>query len=360
MNNDPGTDSRSASGMKASVVGGGSWGTAFARLLARAGLMTELICRRPEQAEAINRTHRNPDYLRELELPAGVVAATLTENRLREAGLAVIAIPSKAYRNVVMQISACLNPEAVVLSLTKGLEPETLKRLSQVLVEELPRPAAGRVAVLSGPNHAEEVALDIPTATTLASTDPELARWLQQLLSSDSFRVYINKDLVGVELAAATKNVIALAAGMSDGLGFGDNTKASLITRGLAEMARLGEALGADPHTYYGLAGMGDLIATCTSRHSRNRRAGELIAGGLTPAEAEVEMGMVAEGLTSAPAVCALARTHGVEMPIAEQVCAVLEGKDVRRAVAELMQRAPRSEGRAGSGISGSAESDDG
>ena len=331
--------------IKASVVGGGSWGTAFARLLARAGAETEIICRRPEQAAAINRSHRNPDYLRDIELPASLTASSFENNHLQSAGLAIIAIPSKVYRTVTREVAASLNPEAAVLSLTKGLEPVTLKRLSQVLAEELPEPAASRIMVLSGPNHAEEVALDIPTATTIASINLELAAWLQQLISTESFRPYINPDLTGVELCAATKNVIALAAGMSDGLGFGDNTKASLITRGLAEMTRLGDRFGADPQTFSGLAGMGDLIATCTSRHSRNRMAGELIASGKTPAEAEGEMGMVAEGLTSAAAVRDLALANGVEMPITEQVCAVIhEGKDVRRAVADLMARAPRPE----------------
>jgi len=331
--------------IKASVVGGGSWGTAFARLLTRADIDTELVCRRAEQADAINTSHHNPDYLRDIELPAGMTASSFDANRLDEADLVVIAIPSKAYRQVVHVITPLINPDAAVLSLTKGLEPGTLKRLSEVLAEELPQPAGSRVLVLSGPNHAEEVALDIPTATTIASTDLELAARVQQMVSTDTFRPYINPDLIGVELCAAAKNVIALAAGMSDGLGFGDNTKASLITRGLAEMSRLGEKLGAQPATFSGLAGMGDLIATCTSRHSRNRMAGELIASGMTAAEAEAEMGMVAEGLTSAASVLELARANAVEMPIAEQVCAVIyEGKDVRRAVAELMNRAPRPE----------------
>lgn len=331
--------------MKASVIGGGSWGTAFARLLSRAGIDTELVCRRPEQAAAINSDHRNPDYLRGIELPEALTAASFDKNHLGGADLVVIAVPSKVYRDVVRRIVVDVNPEAAVLSLTKGLEPGTLKRLSTVLAEELPAPASSRIMMLSGPNHAEEVALDIPTATTIAPADLELSGWLQQLISTASFRPYINRDLIGVELCAAAKNVIALAAGMSDGIGFGDNTKASLITRGLAEMARLGEKMGAEPATFSGLAGMGDLIATCTSRHSRNRMAGELIAAGKSPAEAEAEMGMVAEGLTSAASVRDLARAHGIEMPITEQVCAVIyEGKDVRRAVVELMTRAPRPE----------------
>ncbi|MFA6001745.1 MAG: NAD(P)H-dependent glycerol-3-phosphate dehydrogenase [Thermoleophilia bacterium] len=331
--------------MKASVTGGGSWGTAFARLLANAGIETELICRRQDQADSINRLHRNPDYLRDIELPVTLAASTFASNRMAAADLVVIAIPSKVYREVLHRIAPGINPHAAVLSLTKGLEPESLKRFSQVLDEELPSPASSRIAVLSGPNHAEEVALDIPTASTIAAGDQDLARQLQTHISTENFRVYVNPDLIGVELCAATKNVIALAAGMSDGLGFGDNTKASLITRGLAEMARLGTAAGADSKTYAGLAGMGDLIATCTSRHSRNRMAGELIADGKTPQQAETEMGMVAEGLTSARSVLELARAHGIEMPITEQVCAVVyDGKDVRRAVSELMKRSPKSE----------------
>ena len=331
--------------MKASVVGGGSWGTAFARLLSRAGIEAELVCRRADQAQAINKAHRNPDYLSDVDLPGGMVASSFDRNGLKEADLVVIAVPSKAYRDVVRGLAVAMNPEAAVLSLTKGLEPGTLKRLSEVLAEELPEPARSRVMVLSGPNHAEEVARDVPTATTIASDDQELAAWLQHHISTESFRPYINDDLIGVELCAASKNVIALAAGMSDGLGFGDNTKASLMTRGLAEMSRLGQKLGAQAATFYGLAGMGDLIATCTSRHSRNRLAGELIAGGKTPEEAEAGMGMIAEGLTSARAVRDLARAGGIEMPITEQVCAVIyEGKDVRQAVTELMTRTPRPE----------------
>lgn len=331
--------------MKASVIGGGSWGTAFARLLAIAGIETEIVCRRQDLADAISWTHRNPDYLREIELPGPLAATTFTSNNLAAADLVVIAIPSKVYREVLHGMAAGINPDSAVLSLTKGLEPETLKRFSQVLTEELPSPASSRIAVLSGPNHAEEVALDIPTASTIAAADQDLARELQTRISTENFRVYINPDLIGVELCAATKNVIALAAGMSDGLGFGDNTKASLITRGLAEMARLGTAAGADSRTYSGLAGMGDLIATCTSRHSRNRLAGELIASGKTPVQAEAEMGMVAEGLTSARSVLELARVYGIEMPITEQVCKVVyERKDVRDAVSDLMKRSPKSE----------------
>ncbi|HDZ59502.1 MAG TPA: NAD(P)-dependent glycerol-3-phosphate dehydrogenase [Actinobacteria bacterium] len=326
-------------------MGGGSWGTAFARLLVNAGVVTEIICRRPYQSEAINRNHRNPDYLESVELPAELMASTFDDNNLSLADLVVVAVPSKAFREVIHRLAGGISPEAPVLSLTKGLEPETLKRMSQVLGSELPAPASRRIAVLSGPNHAEEIALDIPSASTIASTDARLAKKLQKIISSTSFRVYVNDDVAGVELCGATKNIIALAAGMSDGLGFGDNTKASLMTRGLVEMSRLGEKMGADPRTFSGLAGMGDLIATCTSRHSRNRRAGEMIARGKTPAEAESEMGMVAEGLTSARSVYELAAGVDLEMPITEQVCEVIyEGKNVLLAVAELMGRTPTYE----------------
>ncbi len=333
-----------AEGLRAAVVGGGSWGTAFARLLARAGAQTELVCRREEQAAEINRTGRNPDYLRGVELPDNLAASSMAGSLLPAAALVALAVPSKAYREVLKIVAPMINPDAVVLSLTKGLEPRTLKRFSVVLGEELARPGAAGVAVLSGPNHAEEVACDVPTATTVAAQDAGLARRLQQLLSTKSFRVYVNGDVTGVELCGATKNVIALAAGMSDGMGFGDNAKAGLITRGLAEMARLGTRLGAEPLTFSGLAGMGDLIATCTSRHSRNRRAGELIARGRTAVEAEAEMGMVAEGIASAPSVRELARQAGVDMPITEQVCAVLNGKGAAEAVAALMSRKPSIE----------------
>ena len=334
--------------LKAVVIGCGSWGTAFARLLARQGIDTEIVCRRAGQVDTINRAHRNPDYLADIELPASVRASTFESSRegggLAGAGLVVLAVPSQACRGVLAQLAPVIDENAAVLSLAKGLESGTLMRISEVMAAELPRGGAGRIAVLSGPNHAEEVARDIPTAGSLAANDDALAARLQSLLSSDTFRIYINDDMVGVELAAATKNVIALAAGMSDGLGYGDNTKASLITRGLAEMARLGACMGASAGTYSGLAGMGDLIATCTSRHSRNRLAGELIARGTPADRVEAEIGMVAEGLTTAPAVRELAHRQGVEMPITEQVCAVLEGGDVRRAVARLMSRAPKSE----------------
>ena len=277
--------------MRAVVVGGGTWGTAFARLLADRGHQSTLACRDPEQVRAIAETGRNPRYLRTADL-SGVNATTIEEAPVASADLVVVAVPSRAFAEVV----EALPGSCPVLSLTKGLDPATGERLSS-LVEGRP------VAVLSGPNFAEEIADGLPGAAVIASEDEELAVRLQLELNSTTFRIYVNSDLIGVELCAAAKNVIALAAGGVDGVGLGDNAKSALITRGLVEMARLGEACGARQETFAGLAGMGDLMVTCWSRRGRNRRAGELIARGAAPEEAEAEIGQVVEGLTTAPVI---------------------------------------------------------
>jgi glycerol-3-phosphate dehydrogenase (NAD(P)+) len=335
---------RSGDTYRAAVVGAGSWGTVFARHLVRCGLPTVLLARRPEQAEAIAEKHRNPDYLRDLVLPLELSSGVYPTFDLSNVDLLVMAVPSKGYAGVVRALTSLVAPGTGILSLTKGVEPGTLKRFSQVLCDSW-GPLQPHVAVLSGPNHAEEVAEDQPTATVIASADTMYACTLQQLLSNETFRFYVNQDLVGVELASAVKNVIAVATGVADGLGYGDNVRAALMTRGLAEMSRLGQALGADPLTFSGLAGMGDLVATCTSRHSRNRRAGEMIAHGHSPAEVEMEMGMVAEGLTAARPILELAQSLSVEMPITEiMVAIVYGGKAPTDAVRELMIRQPRAE----------------
>jgi glycerol-3-phosphate dehydrogenase (NAD(P)+) len=318
--------------VKVVVVGGGSWGSAFAALLADLSHEVTLACRDANQARAIAETGRNPRYLPEADL-SRVTATTVAAAPLADAELACIAVPSRAFRQVV----AALEGTSPVLSLTKGLDPGSGLRLSEVV--------RGRpVAVLSGPNHAEEIARCLPAAAVIASEDGALAVELQHALMSPRFRVYVNSDLVGIELCAASKNVIALAAGGVDGWGFGDNAKAALITRGLAEMARLGEACGARAETFAGLAGMGDLIATCYSGYSRNRRAGELIARGHTAEEAEREIGMVVEGLTTAPALDGLAGRVGVELPITHAVRRVLEGTDPADLAAGLMGRRPTDE----------------
>lgn len=327
------------------VVGAGSWGTAFADHLARRGLHVTLLARRWEQVESLRRHRRNPDYLPNLRLCEDVRYDSYLTADLSVFDLLVIAVPSKTYREVLRGLQARLRPCAGILSLTKGVDPCTRIRLSQVVEEEL-ESLAPTVAVLSGPNQAEEVALGQPTASVVASASPDFSRLLQELITDESFRVYVNRDLIGVELAAAVKNIVALATGMSDGLGYGDNARAALITRGLAEMTRLGTALGAEPQTFSGLAGLGDLVGTCTSRHSRNRLAGDLIAQGHSPASVEREMGMVAEGLTAAPAILSLARERCIELPITENVVAVIaDGKDVRACVYDLMSRQPRDEG---------------
>ena len=295
--------------MRVVVVGAGSWGTVFAALLAERGHDVVLACRDGEQARAITDTGRNPRYFSELDL-SGVGAAPLAE-----------ALPGSA----------------PVLILAKGLDPVSGDRLSRVIGD---RP----VAVLTGPNHAEEIAAGLPAAAVVASEDADLAALLQEELLSPRLRVYVNSDLVGVELCAAAKNVIALAAGGVDGLEMGDNAKAALIARGLAEMARLGEPFGTRPETFSGLAGLGDLVVTCWSRYSRNRRAGELIARGATAEEAQAAIGSAVEGLTTAPVLRDLSRRMGIELPITEAVCMVLEGASVHDLVSGLMARRPTDE----------------
>jgi glycerol-3-phosphate dehydrogenase (NAD(P)+) len=294
--------------LKAVVVGAGSWGTTFAALLEERGHDVVVAGRRPPFVPVVD---------------APVSAADLV----------CIAVPSRAFREVV----GTLPGNAPRLILTKGLDPASGQRLSRV-VEGAP------VAVLSGPNHAEEIAQGLPAAAVLASEDEELSTRIQHEIISPRFRVYVNTDLVGVELCAAAKNVMALAAGAVDGLGLGDNAKAALISRGLAEMTRLGEACGARQETFAGLAGMGDLIVTCWSRHSRNRRAGELIAAGASPEEAAAQIGMVVEGLTTAPVLRDLAHRLGIELPITEGVCTVLDGASLQDLVSGLMGRTPRDE----------------
>lgn len=329
---------------RAAVIGGGSWGTAFARHLVSRDVETSLLARRAEQAQAMQSSRHNPDYLTHLELPAELSYGTYGSADLSEIALLVMAVPSKAYGDVVRSLSSRLPVGIGVLSLTKGVEPIGLRRLSEVLETELAA-LSPRVAVLSGPNHAEEVAEDQPTASVIASSDEVFAASLQDMVTGETLRAYVNGDLIGVEFAGAVKNIIAVATGMSDGLGFGDNARAALITRGLAEMTRLGLAFGAKSETFSGLAGLGDLVGTCTSRHSRNRLAGEMIARGHPPDTVESEMGMIAEGLTAAPAILAIARRAGVELPITENVVAILsKDKDVRTSVRDLMTRHPRSE----------------
>jgi glycerol-3-phosphate dehydrogenase (NAD(P)+) len=320
------------------VLGGGTWGTAFANLIAGRGARVRLAFRDPALAHATAAARENARYLPGVGLHAGVEAVPLGPEAVEGAAIVAVAVPSRHLATCVAACAAGLAGDAVLVSLAKGLDPETGRRLSEVLLEHVGGDAA-RVAALSGPNHAEEIAAGTPAATVVASTSAALCRRLQASFSTPRFRVYVNPDLIGVELCAAAKNVIAVAAGACDGLGYGDNAKAALMTRGLAEMARLGAAFGADPRTYAGLAGLGDLVATCCSEHSRNRRAGFLLARGVPPAELERRIGMVAEGLTTAPTLLRIGAERGLDLPLTERVCAALEGESPAEAVEVLLAR---------------------
>ena len=326
---------------KVAVLGAGSWGTAVAAISATVA-PTVLWARRPELAQAIADGHRNPSYLSDHELPAGLSATASLADAVDGAWVVIMAVPSHGFRAIIAEAAAAMAPEAAVLSLAKGLEQVTLKRMTEVVAEEAPGHPTG---VLTGPNLAGEVIAGQPTASVVALDDADVGGRLQRLLSTASFRVYTNADVLGCEIAGALKNVMAIAAGMSDGMGFGDNSKAAVITRGLAELTRLGVAMGGDPLTFSGLAGMGDLVATCISRQSRNRHVGEELGRGRPIAEVVAAMNMVAEGVKTAPSVLELARRHGVEVPIAEQVVHVLEGRTTaREVIPALMQREAKPE----------------
>ena len=318
--------------MRSVVVGAGSWGTAFACVMRDKGHEVILAARDAAQVETIVATRRNPRYAQDADLE-GIAASTISDAPIADCELVVVAVPSRVFGDVV----ASLPGDAPVLSLTKGLDPATGARLS-TLVSDRP------VAVLSGPNIADEMIRGLPAAAVVASDDLELAVRMQVAVHSVLFRVYVSDDIVGVELCAAAKNVIALAAGGADGLSLGDNAKAALVTRGLAEMRRLAESAGARPDTFAGLAGMGDLIVTCWSPSGRNRRAGELIARGASAGEAAAEIGMVVEGLTTAPVLRDLSHRLEIELPITDGVCAVLEGTSLTDLVGQLMSRAPTTE----------------
>lgn len=324
----------------AAVLGAGSWGSALAALLAGKGVDTVLWARDPEAAERMRTTRENAGYLPGVSLPESL---RITSDAVETVGRDIIlAVPTRAQRSVAREVAAREMP-ARVLCAAKGYEPDTRLRMSQVLREEFGDSVG--IAFLAGPSHAEEVGRGIPTTVVVASEDEDTARVFQDLLMTSTFRVYTNPDLLGTETAAALKNVIAIAAGICDGLGFGDNTKGALLTRGLAEIARLGEALGARPETFFGLAGIGDLVTTCMSAHSRNRGVGQLIAEGRTLEQAMAETGMVAEGVQTTRSAAEIARDAGVELPITEQVAQVLfGGKDPKQALGELMGRDAKAE----------------
>ena len=327
--------------MRIAVVGAGSWGTTVASLAAR-NCPTVLWARRAEVAEEVRSAHTNATYLPGFELPPALEATASLEEAVQGADVLVMAVPSQGFRSVLDDLAPHVRPWVPVVSLSKGLEQGTNKRMTQVVHDVLPGHPAG---VLTGPNLAKEVMAGHPAAAVVAMADERVALSLQPVFATDAFRIYTNLDIVGCELAGALKNVMAIAAGMVDGMGFGDNTKATMMTRGLAELTRLGVALGGDPFTFSGLAGMGDLVATCSSSQSRNHHVGTELGRGRSLDEVIAEMNMVAEGVKSSKVVCELGRVNGVEMPIADEVHAVChEGRSAAEALSNLMHRQLRAE----------------
>ena len=330
--------------MKISIIGSGSWGTAISIMLAENGYDITLWSYSKEECAALESYKENP-LLPGFKIPKGIKHTT-DLSRLADAEIAVCALPSFAVRAIMKQYALHAKPGQIVLNISKGLENESLSTLHTVICEELP---SCDIAVMSGPSHAEEVARKIPTTNVVAASSQKTAEFIQNVFMNPYFRVYTNPDITGVELGGSLKNVIALCAGISDGLGFGDNTKAALMTRGMYEITRLGVALGASAETFSGLSGMGDLIVTCTSMHSRNRRAGILIGQGKTPKEAQEEVKMVVEGINTCRAAKHLGEKMNVEMPIINQAYAVLfEGKAAKEATLDLMGRDKRHESEAG------------
>lgn len=326
---------------KVAVIGAGSWGTAVAAITA-GNAPTWLWARRAELAHQIEREHRNGAYLPDVELPSTLHGTCELEEALRDAEVVVMGVPSHGFRDVLADAAPFISSGVPIISLTKGVEQGSLKRMTEVIADLLPGHQAG---VLTGPNLAKEILAGYPAASVVALSDRAVCADLQRLFNTDAFRVYTNPDVIGCEVAGALKNVMAIAAGIADGMGFGDNTRAALITRGLAELTRLGVALGGQPLTFAGLAGMGDLVATCISRQSRNRHVGEELGRGRTIDEITTEMNMVAEGVKTSRAVVDLAGAHGVEMPIAEEVVAVLyHGKKASEVIPSLMRRQSKSE----------------
>ncbi len=330
--------------MKVAVIGAGSWGTTVAALVC-ANAPTVLWARDPAVASRVNADHRNQDYLPGINLPPELEATASLEDACDGAEVVVMAVPSHGFRDVLGTARPAVSSGAAVISLSKGLEQGSGLRMTQVVADVLTDHPTDHIGVLTGPNLALEVALGQPTASVVAVADVETGEALQRLFMTRTFRVYTNPDVVGCEIAGALKNVIAIAAGIAAGLGYGDNTKAALITRGLAELARLGVALGGDPLTFSGLAGMGDLVATCTSDKSRNRTVGVALGQGRRLEEIVAEMKMVAEGVKSTEAVLELGRRQDLELPIAEQVGAVLyEGRTPAEIVPALMLREAKPE----------------
>ena len=327
---------------KIGVIGAGSFGTALATVLAGKGHDVTVWARKREQVENIIQTRENSHYLPGVKLPDKIKFTDNLKEAAADKDYLLFAVPAQSFRGVLKEAAEYFDHSVPVINVAKGIEKGTLLRLSQVSEEIMPDI---KYVALSGPSHAEEVARQLPTTVAVAGTDHDLAMEIQEIFFTDRFRVYTNEDLAGVELGGALKNIIALGAGISDGLGFGDNAKAAMMTRGITEVTRLGLTMGADMKTFSGLTGIGDLIVTCTSMHSRNRRCGILIGKGVNPDEATHRIGMVVEGISTAEAAYALAQRYNIDMPITESIYKVIHGEmDARSAVSYLMGREMKNE----------------
>ncbi|CCK99094.1 TPA: NAD(P)H-dependent glycerol-3-phosphate dehydrogenase [Clostridioides difficile] len=327
---------------KVCVLGTGSWGSALALGLAKKGNDVSMWTRKEEQAKKINRTKENTDYLPGVLFPNNITISTDIEKTIKDCKVIILAVPSQAVRSTCQKIKPFIKEGQVIVNVAKGLEKGTGLRLSQVCEEELPQ---NPYVILSGPSHAEEVARDIPTTVVVASKDLKIAQMIQDLFMSPKLRVYTNPDIVGVELGGALKNIIAFGAGICDGLGYGDNAKAALMTRGISEMSRLGIAMGANMSTFAGLSGIGDLIVTCTSMHSRNRRAGILIGKGMSLEDTLKEVKMVVEGITATEVAHDVAEKLDIDMPITNAIYSVIKkGSNPKEVGIELMMRSKKHE----------------
>ncbi len=328
--------------MKIAVIGSGGWGTAVAVMLAKKGYDIWLWSWVQDETDRLNRDRENKEFLPGVPLPDNITCSHDAQKCVVNADLVIAAPPSPAARTTAKTIAPYIAKGQIVMNISKGLEDGSLLRLSQVYAEEIP---LADIAVMSGPSHAEEVSRGLPSTNVVAASSRETAEKIQDIVMSDTFRAYTSTDIIGVELGGALKNIIALCAGISDGLGYGDNTKAALMTRGLAEIARLGCAMGAKQETFMGLSGLGDLIVTCTSMHSRNRRAGILLGKGKSLQQTLDEVHLVVEGVNTVHAAYELSRKRGVEMPITEEAYAIVfEGKNPAEAVMSLMKRGKKEE----------------
>jgi len=322
---------------KIGVIGGGSWGTALAILLAKKGLSVDLWLRDKTQCQEISFSKENVKYLPGVIMPNNINVTNDLDLVVKGKEVIVLAVPSHGVREILKNIKSKIPKDQIIVNVAKGIETDSLLRISEIVLEEIPM---AKYTVLSGPSHAEEVAKDMPTTVVVASKEKIIAEYVQDLFIAPKFRVYTNPDVAGVEIGGSLKNVIALGAGISDGLGYGDNTKAAIMNRGIIEITRLGEKMGANKMTFAGLSGIGDLIVTCTSMHSRNRKAGIKIGQGLSMEEAIKSIGMVVEGIKTTKAAFKLSEKYGVKMPITEEIFNVLyNGAEVKNAVISLMLR---------------------